>query len=215
MASIDSLNHIVHDTHYTVVVQMVTYLTGILESHVRRDQAEQERLSRFIEKCYAVHKRLEDIQEPEKSKLGIPELSKTLYQGVTSELQSWLDESKSRRSEVYLLGAVPPGEVDEKKDVREVVLECVVHEFFEDKALVIIMVDGDQEKRLMSREQLSRAGVIREGQPFNIEVAERSTPEGILETIRRIKRTGDPSKWTMRRVRPELNIQKFKAPRED
>lgn len=93
--------------------------------------------------------------------------------------------------------------------IRKETLECVIDKIDEDCAFVIILVNDHKEERMMSADLLLRAGVVREDQPFQIEVTEIITPEG-LESRRLIKPVGDPSKWRLEQVRPDLDLDKFK-----
>ncbi len=61
----------------------------------------------------------------------------------------------------------------------------------------------------MSTSQLKKAGVLHEGQPFQIEVSEIKTSKGLkLERI--IKPVGDLSKSYIKKVRPNIDLNKFK-----
>jgi len=192
---------------------MTRDLRTIMESHATRDTAEEEKLLRITGQCYSMYKKLEDIQLGDKPISTISRVTQALY-GVTDELENWLDEIKSRKNELYRFNAIPAEGIPKKQEMREEILDCAVHEFMEDDAVVIVMVNGKAEKRVMSKEQLSKAHVVREGQPFIIEVMEKITADG-LETSRYIKPMGDHSKWTSKPVRPELDVEKFKRKPEE
>ncbi len=96
---------------------------------------------------------------------------------------------------------------------RRDTLECVIDKIEEESAFVIVVVNGDSVVRVMSTGQLAKAGVLYEGQPFQIEVSEIKTSEG-LKLERTIKPLGDPSKSYVKKARPNLDLNIFKKKSE-
>lgn len=97
--------------------------------------------------------------------------------------------------------------------LRKETIECVIDKIEGDWAFVVVVVNGHKEERMMSTALLSKAGVLYEGQPFQIEVTETKTSGG-LDSNRRIRSVGDPSQRHLECVRPDLDLGKFRKKKE-
>ena len=187
-------------------------LAPIVKGQIDRQALTHDRLDELIYRCYGVQEDLEDVEMAKEAHSKMLPISTKLYETVIRGLERWREEVRTAPAD--RLRDLFPRSVDAVGPEEALVerLEGVVHEFIGPRATVILAAHDIEEERVMATATLRRAGVVHEGQPFEVEVREWKTTEGVTrKTV--IRATSKASHWRLLKVRPDLNVDKFRAKR--
>ncbi len=154
---------------------------------------------------------------PRGSKMFVsgPKLAELLNEAVGKPLVRMHKKSKTQNSPKMSIQqfldqlAAYLAASEANQELETVTVDGVVDAFRSGDAVVILDMDGHDEKRLMSSTDLQTAGVHREGTSFRLCMKKLSIGGKII-TQTWVEPVGDPEDPTTVNIRPHLDLDKFK-----